>query len=190
MPPPRSICRHCAAAACGSSAPSSAGWPRGRRRSAAWPSRTPSSRRSARSWKQNNGPAHLFAEVALNVPLHAGDRVFTFGIPQSLEPRISLGSPVRVPFGRHTSLGFVVRLAEQVDRRVRLIAAVEDRLPMLPEDLVALAWWMAGHYVCAVGVAGAVMPPPAAAARRKKKGGTTPVVRAAARRPRAPPPAA
>src|SRR2546422_5505204 len=116
------------------------------------------------------GSGPVFAEVALNVPLHAGDRVFTFGIPQSLEPRISLGTPVRVPFGRHTSLGFVVRLAEQVDRRVRLIAAVEDRLPMLPEDLVALAWWMAGHYVCAVGEAVAAMLPPVAAGLRKKKG--------------------
>src|SRR2546425_13236359 len=82
-----------------------------------------------------------FAEVALNVPLHAGDRVFTFGIPQSLKPRISLGTPVRVPFGRHTSLGFVVRLAAQVVRRVRLIAAEEDRLPMLPDHLDPLASW-------------------------------------------------
>src|SRR3989442_8031048 len=117
----------------------------------------------------HESPSGAFAEVALNVPLHAGDRVFTFGIPQSLAPRISLGTPVRVPFGRHTSLGFVVRLAEQVDRRVRLIAAVEDRLPMLPEDLVALAWWMAGHYVCAVGEAVAALLPPVAAALRKKK---------------------
>jgi len=117
----------------------------------------------------HESPSGAFAEVALNVPLHAGDRVFTFGIPQSLEPRISLGTPVRVPFGRQTSLGFVVRLAEQVDRRVRLIAAVEDRLPVLPEDLVALAWWMAGHYVCTVGEAVAAMLPPFAAALRRTK---------------------
>src|SRR3989442_3846837 len=108
-----------------------------------------------------------FAEVALNVPLHAGDRVFTFGIPQSLEPRIPLGTPVRLRFGRQTSLGSVARLAEQVDRRVRQIAAVEDRLPVLPEDLVALAWWMAGHYVCTVGEAVAAMLPPFAAALRR-----------------------
>src|SRR2546427_11870508 len=118
----------------------------------------------------HESPSGAFAEVALNVPLHAGDRVFTFGIPQSLEPRISLGTPVRVPFGRQTSLGFVVRLAEQVDRRVRLIAAVEDRLPVLPDDLVALAWWMAGHYVCTVGEAVAAMLPPFAAALRRTKG--------------------
>src|SRR2546428_4024556 len=119
----------------------------------------------------HESPSGAFAEVALNVPLHAGDRVFTFGIPESLEPRISLGTPVRVPFGRHTSLGFVVRLAEQVDRRVRLIAAVEDRLPMLPEDLVALAWWMAGHYVCAVGEAVGAQLAPRAAGPREKQGG-------------------
>src|SRR2546428_2961764 len=117
----------------------------------------------------HESPSGAFAEVALNVPLLAGDRVFTFGIPQSLELRISLGTPVRVPFGRHTSLGFVVRIGDQVDRRGRLIDTVEDRLPMLPEGLVALAWWMAGHYVCAVGEAVAAMLPPVAAALRKTK---------------------
>lgn len=110
-----------------------------------------------------------FAEVALNVPLRAGDRVFTFEIPKTLQAQISLGTPVRVPLGRQISLGFVVGLAEQATRRVRPIAAVEDQLPVLPKDLVALAWWMAEHYVCTVGEAVAAMVPPLAAALRKVK---------------------
>ena len=114
-----------------------------------------------------DGP--LFAEVALNVPLRAGDRVFTFGIPLALQSRIVPGTPVRVPFGRQTSLGFVVGVAEQADRRVRPIAAVEERLPQLPPDLVALAEWMADYYVCTVGEAVAAMLPSLAAALRKPK---------------------
>src|SRR5947208_11731455 len=114
-----------------------------------------------------DGP--LFAEVALNVPLRAGDRVFTFGIPEALQSRIVPGTPVRVPFGRQTSLGFVVGVAERAERRVRPIAAVEERLPLLPPDLVALAQWMADHYVCTVGEAVAAMLPSLAAALRKPK---------------------
>lgn len=114
-------------------------------------------------------PGSLFAEVALNVPLRAGDRVFTFGISQPVQARIALGTPVRVPFGRQTTLGFVVGFAEQAGRPVRPITAVEDRLPVLPPDLVALAWWMADHYVCTVGEAVAAMLPPFAAALRRPK---------------------
>lgn len=112
-----------------------------------------------------SGP--LFAEVALDVPLRAGDRVFTFGVPQPLQARITAGTPVRVPFGRRTAVGFVVKLTDQAARRVRPIAAVEERLPPLPADLLSLAWWMAGHYVCSVGEAIAAMLPPLATALRK-----------------------
>ncbi len=109
----------------------------------------------------------VFAEVALNVPLRAGDRVFTFGVPVPLQTRITTGTPVRVPFGRQTAVGFVVKVTDQTARRVRPIAAVEERLPPLPADLLSLAWWMAEHYVCSVGEAIGAMLPPLAAALRK-----------------------
>src|SRR5439155_856295 len=110
-----------------------------------------------------------FAKISLNFPLSAGDRFFTFGIPESLQSRIVPGTPVRVPFGRQTSLGFVVGVAERAERRVRPIAAVEERLPLLPPDLVALAQWMSDHYVCTVGEAVGAMLSSLAAALRKPK---------------------
>src|SRR5713226_6705104 len=92
-----------------------------------------------------------FADVALNVPLRAGDRVFTFAVPPPLQERISPGVAVRVPFGRRMAGGFVVNLTDQTVQRVRAIAAIEDRIPPLPADLVSLAGWMAEYYVCSVG---------------------------------------
>jgi primosomal protein N' (replication factor Y) (superfamily II helicase) len=108
----------------------------------------------------------MFADVAVNAPLRAGDRVFTFGIPQALQSRIAIGTPVRVPFGARSVVGFVVRLPEQAARRVRPILGLEDHIPPLPPDLVALAWWMADHYVSSVGEAVASMVPPLGAAAR------------------------
>jgi primosomal protein N' (replication factor Y) len=109
-----------------------------------------------------------FADVALHVPLRAGDRVWTFVVPEDLRSHLQVGSAVWVPLSRARALGYVVRLTSAAPLRPRPVLAVEDRLPVLPPDLVALAWWMAAHYVCSVGEAVAAMvPPPSAGLRRQ-----------------------
>ncbi len=118
-----------------------------------------------------------FADVALNVPLRAGDRAFTFAIPEPLQGQVTPGIAVRVPFGQRTAVGFVVTVADQTARRVRAIAAIESRIPPLPADLVSLAMWMADYYVCSVGEAIAAMLPPLAAALSKKPPGPIQIVR-------------
>jgi primosomal protein N' (replication factor Y) len=119
----------------------------------------------------SNAPAPsslpAFADIALNVPLRAGDRVFTFAVPQPWQGQIPPGTAVRVPFGQRTAVGFVVKLTDQTARRVRAIAAIESRIPTLPADLVSLAEWMAEYYVCSVGEAMAAMLPPLPAALSK-----------------------
>ena len=108
-------------------------------------------------------------DVALNAPLRAGDRVFTFSVPPALTSTVRPGVAVRVPFGRQTATGFVVGEADGQPSEVRPLAAVDDRVPVLPQDLVELARWMAGHYVCSVGEAlWAMIPPLAAVARRAR----------------------
>ena len=106
----------------------------------------------------------VFAEVAINAPLRAGDRTFTFSVPAPLEALIAVGMPVRVPFGKQTTSGYVVGLSPSADREVRPVDSVDDRLPVLPADLVGLASWMADHYVCSVGEAIDAMLPPRARA--------------------------
>jgi primosomal protein N' (replication factor Y) len=111
----------------------------------------------------------MFAEVAVNAPLRAGDRTFTFAVPPDIGPRITIGTPVRVPFGRQTATGYVVSLSAGADRAVRPIATVDERMPLLPGELVDLAVWMAEQYVCSVGEALWAMIPSVSAARRKPR---------------------
>ncbi|MBI2246984.1 MAG: hypothetical protein HYU65_03480, partial [Armatimonadetes bacterium] len=73
-----------------------------------------------------------------------------------------MGTPVRVPFGTQTTSGYVVGLSPSVDREVKSVTSVDERLPVLPADLVSLASWMADHYVCSVGEAIDAMLPPRA----------------------------
>lgn len=110
----------------------------------------------------------MFADVALNAPLRAGDRAFTFAVPEALAPVIAVGLPVRVPFGRQAATGFVVSLREESPRQARALSGIDERVPSLPQDLIALASWMADYYVCSVGEALWAMIPPIAAAGRKR----------------------
>lgn len=111
----------------------------------------------------------MFADVALNAPLRAGDRTFTFAVPEALRPRIATGTAVRVPFGRQTATGFVVGLMADSPRPARPIGAVDERIPPLPQDLIDLAVWMAEAYVCSVGEALWAMIPALSAATRRRE---------------------
>lgn len=114
-------------------------------------------------------PMSFFADVALDAPLHAGDRVFTFAVPAALSSTIAVGLPVRVPFGRRVRTGFVVGLSTTTTRDVKALEDVDERIPPLPADLVSLAWWMADYYVCSVGEAIAMMVPPLAGLRTTRR---------------------
>ena len=68
------------------------------------------------------------ARVAIDSPLPQLDRLFDYEIAESIRGTITVGSRVRVPFGRGTSLsdGFVVELVEKSDFNGKL--AVLDEL--------------------------------------------------------------
>ena len=111
----------------------------------------------------------MYVDVALNAPLRAGDRAFTFAVPPALADQVRPGLAVRVPFGRQTTTGFVVGDADGLPPQVRPLAGIDERVPVLPPELVELARWMAAHYVCSIGEAlWAMIPPLAAAARRPR----------------------
>ncbi len=110
-----------------------------------------------------------FAEVAVDAPLRAGDRVFTFAVPPALVSNVEVGLPVRVPFGRRVVTGFVVGLASATTRTVKTVVGIDERIPSLPADLVSLAWWMADYYVCSLGEALQVMLPALSQARSSRR---------------------
>ena len=77
---------------------------------------------------------------------------------------VRVGSLLRVPFGAQRPLGVVVALAERSDvASERLLEPLAVLPSALPEDLVALATWMAREYCSTVSRALGLLLPPGAA---------------------------
>ena len=87
-------------------------------------------------------------EVALPVPL---DRLFTYAVREGQVPR--RGARVIVPFRNEKLIGVVVALgvAGPADVEVRFLESVLDDEPLLSEQLLALAEWMAQYYLAPLG---------------------------------------
>jgi len=107
-------------------------------------------------------PLHTpFVAVALPIGL---DKTFTYALPEGLRGRIWTGQRVRVPFGRgsRNAVGWVVRGLTETDLDPKVIKAVKEPLdegPLLTDDLLDLALWMARYYVCPIGqVLEAILP--------------------------------
>lgn len=89
-----------------------------------------------------------FARVVVDLSL---DREFDYRIPEELAEAVRVGSRVEVPFGRRTAQGFVVGLLEESDvPGMKSIARVVGKKPLVEENILALARWMADYYCCPV----------------------------------------
>ena len=90
-----------------------------------------------------------FCDVSLPVPL---DQAFTYSLPLTLQHRVRVGVRVMVPFGTRKMTGVVLRVhddapAMAVKDALRLI----DIEPVVGEELIALARWIAGYYCAPLG---------------------------------------
>jgi primosomal protein N' (replication factor Y) (superfamily II helicase) len=87
-------------------------------------------------------------EVALPVPL---DRLFTYAVKQDQLPQ--RGARVIVPFKNEKLIGIVVTIGVPVPSgfEVRYLEAVLDDEPLLSEQLLSLAEWMAQYYLAPLG---------------------------------------
>jgi primosomal protein N' (replication factor Y) len=87
-------------------------------------------------------------EVALPVPL---DRTFTYAVREDQLPR--RGARVIVPFRNEKLIGVVtaVNTKPPAEFEVRFLEAVVDDEPLLSEDLLTLADWMAQYYLAPLG---------------------------------------
>jgi primosomal protein N' (replication factor Y) len=89
-----------------------------------------------------------YCEVALPVPL---DRTFTYAVGGGQSPQ--RGMRVIAPFRNEKLIGVVtaVDTIAPLDVEVRALEAVLDEEPLLGEQLMALAEWMAGYYLAPLG---------------------------------------
>ncbi len=89
-----------------------------------------------------------YCEIALPVPL---DRTFTYAL--RLGQIVQRGMRVVVPFRNEKLIGVVtaVMVDPPADVEVKSLEAVLDDEPLLSEQLLALAEWMAGYYLAPLG---------------------------------------
>jgi len=93
----------------------------------------------------------MYARVAFDLPVPTE---FTYEVPAELENGLRAGQRVRVPFRTQSRVGYLVAFEEEsAVERVRPITAVVDHEPIVPEDLLALARWIARYYGCSLGEA-------------------------------------
>jgi primosomal protein N' (replication factor Y) len=87
-------------------------------------------------------------EVALPVPL---DRTFTYAVREDQFPQ--RGARVIAPFRNEKLIGVVTAVSVKAppDFEVRFLEAVLDDEPLLSEDLLTLADWMAQYYLAPLG---------------------------------------
>jgi primosomal protein N' (replication factor Y) len=89
-----------------------------------------------------------YCEVALPVPL---DHTFTYAV--RMGQHVARGMRVIVPFRNEKLIGVVTRVAAKApaDVEIRPLEAVLDEEPLLSEQLLELAEWMAQYYLAPLG---------------------------------------
>jgi len=89
-----------------------------------------------------------YCEVALPVPL---DRLFTYAVREGQLPQ--RGARVIVPFRKEKLIGVVTGLnvTAPAEFEMRYIETVLDDEPLLSDNLLGLAEWMAQYYLAPLG---------------------------------------
>jgi primosomal protein N' (replication factor Y) (superfamily II helicase) len=90
----------------------------------------------------------IFCEVALPVPL---DRTFTYAVREG--QAVERGARVIAQFRSEKLIGVVTELSEHAppDFKTRHLDAVLDEEPLLSEQLLELATWIASYYLAPLG---------------------------------------
>jgi primosomal protein N' (replication factor Y) len=88
------------------------------------------------------------AKIVVDLSLN---REFDYLVPQELEGAIQVGAQVLVPFGRRHVKGYVVGLAEHSERTdLKPILEKVGRAPLIDQQMLDLAKWMASYYLAPV----------------------------------------
>ena len=103
-----------------------------------------------------------FAEIIVKIHNLPDDRSFTYRIPEGM--KVSVGSAVIVPFGKRRVTGYCIALTNHVPPEARTglkeIEALACELPLLTPELIRLAEWGAGRFLCSrIDLLAAMVPP-------------------------------
>jgi primosomal protein N' (replication factor Y) (superfamily II helicase) len=91
------------------------------------------------------------AQIAIALPI---DRTFHYAIPERLALEVAIGKRVFVPFAHRAVVGYIVGLGDHADvKEVKELTGVIDKEPMVTDEMLKLARWIADNYFCAWGEA-------------------------------------
>lgn len=91
----------------------------------------------------------MFAGVIVDVNARAVDKIFHYKVPKTLN-NLQIGHRVLVPFGPRKLEGYVLELTSKVDypeNKLRNIIKVLDESPLLSQEQINVARWMADRYL-------------------------------------------
>ena len=93
----------------------------------------------------------LFADVIVDISVKSLDRPFQYLVPEELENKVVIGTPVMIPFGQgnRQRQGYVVGLSTESKfdiGRTKYILRVEKQGVIAESHLLSLANWMKEHY--------------------------------------------
>lgn len=93
----------------------------------------------------------MYADVIVDISVEALDRSYQYRIPEALETAVTIGTPVKVPFGRGNRLlkGFVINITEKPAweaSRIKDILGVEKKQVSVEEQLLQIAGFLHERY--------------------------------------------
>ena len=92
----------------------------------------------------------LIATVAVEKTFFNYDSDYDYFVPDDLKDSVSVGTRVRVPFGKGNVLryGIVVKLFFAINSELKSIASVSGKSPVLSEEMIGLALWLKERCFC------------------------------------------
>ncbi|MGI6037672.1 MAG: replication restart helicase PriA [Limnochordia bacterium] len=89
------------------------------------------------------------AEVIVDISAEPVDKTFHYLVPPSLEDKLQTGHRVLVPFGPRRVEGYIIGWSQpEPDIQLKEIIKPLDQEPLLSEEMLTLAHWVAEEYNC------------------------------------------
>ena len=105
----------------------------------------------------------MLAQLALENTTYRFDKPFTYSVPRALETAVRPGVRVTVPFGagNRTRVAMVLSTSYEsgAGQKLKAIASVLDKEPLLDDEMLALIPWMKSRCFCTLYDAVKVMIP-------------------------------
>ncbi|MFQ5646972.1 MAG: primosomal protein N' [bacterium] len=92
-----------------------------------------------------------YCQVAVKCPLN---QLFSYRIPPQFQSQTTVGTRVLVPFQRRQLTGMVTGFTDQAPPGIKLRSIIKplEEIPAFDRSLLRLAEWIAGYYLCPLGV--------------------------------------